>query len=59
MFGVNRVHVDYVFLLLVHNRLEGLHTSSSLTEIKAVELTNARRHVNMCKSVCFPHRLVT
>ena len=33
--------------------LKGLRTSSSLTEIKAVELMDARKYVNMCKSVCF------
>ena len=32
-------------------------TSSNPTEIKAVELTDARRYVNMCKSVCFYIRL--
>ena len=38
--------------------MKGLRTSSSLTEIKAVELTDARRYVNMCKSVCFYIRLL-
>ena len=51
------VYVDYVFLLLALSCLRGLCTSSSLTKIKAVELTNARRYVNMCKSVCFYIRL--
>ena len=52
-----RIHVDHVFLLLVH-ATRSLRTSFCLTEIRAVELTFARRYVNMCKSVCFYIRLL-
>ena len=37
--------------------MKGLRTSSSLTEIEAVELTDARRYVNMCQLVCIYIRL--
>ena len=53
MFGVKCFHVDYVFILFWYLWYEKLRTGSSLTEIKAVELTDARRYVNMCKPVCF------
>ena len=57
IFGVNCFHVDYVFSSLGTFGMGSLRTGSSLTEIKAVELTDARRYVNMCKSVCLYIRL--
>ena len=57
MFGVKRFHVDYVFILFWYLWYEKPRTSSNPTEIRAVELTDARRYVNMCKSVCFYIRL--